>query len=175
MNDDKQRRKTEVKKEYERILKNDYNILIEWQVPNSPETNMLDLGVWVAIQHQVVFLHKFVVLQKDQLAKNVNRAFAIISPKILQKVHERWKLVLRLIVAGNGTNELVEEFRGELHRSLLEEEDVLPKVPDSLGFKGEDENNDNSSDDDANSEGDEDEEDDESDVEAEAERLIDGT
>ena len=83
-------------------------------------------------------------------------------------------MVLCLIVAGNGTNELVEEHRGDLNCSLLEEEDVLPKVPDSLGFKGDNENNDDFSDGGVNFEGGKDEEDDASDVEAEAERLIDG-
>ena len=79
--------KTEIKKEYEKILKENYNVLIEWQVPQSLETNMLDLGVWVAIQHQVEAFHRLLVLQKDQLAKSVNRAFLTISPKILEKVH----------------------------------------------------------------------------------------
>ena len=164
--------KTEVKKEYERILKEDYNILIKWQVPNSPETNMLDLGVWVAIQHQVDTLHRLVVLHKDQLAKNVNKAFSIISPNILKAVHERWKLVLRLILAGKGTNELVEEHRGDLNRKLLADEQ-LPKVPDNIGYKSED---DGSSDDSSvDSEVSEEEDDETIDKEAEAERLIDGT
>ena len=148
--------KTEVKKEYERILKESYNILIEWQVPNSPETNMLDLGVWVAIHHQVDTLHRLVVLHKDQLDKNIHKAFSIISPNILQAVHERWKLVLRLIVAGKGTNELVEEHRGDLNCKLLADEQ-LPKVPDNIGYKIED---DESSDDSCvDSEGNEEEED----------------
>ena len=161
--------KTEVKKEYERILKNEFNIEIEWQVPNSPKMNMLDLGVWVGIQHLVDAFHRKVVLHKDQLARNAERAFAVISPKILQKVHERWKLVLQLIVAGKGTNELVEEHRGKLNSTLLGEDD-LPKVPDSIGYKSD---NDSLSDDVAHS--DEDEEDDDVDAEAVAERMIDAT
>ena len=38
--------KIEVKKKYEKILEDNCNIQIEWQVPQSPETNMLDLEVW---------------------------------------------------------------------------------------------------------------------------------
>ena len=40
-------------------------------------------------------------------------------------------MVLRLIRAGKGTNELVDEHRGKLNRSLLDE-DKLPSVPDSF-------------------------------------------
>ena len=34
-------------------LKEDYNIILKHQVPNSPETNLLDLGVWRALQSAV--------------------------------------------------------------------------------------------------------------------------
>ena len=30
------------KQEYERILQREFNIIIVWLIPNSPETNMLD-------------------------------------------------------------------------------------------------------------------------------------
>ena len=50
--------KTEVKARYEKILKDEFNILLQWQVPNSPETNMLDLGVWMALQSFVEAIHK---------------------------------------------------------------------------------------------------------------------
>ena len=35
--------KIEVKEQYEQILKDELNVMIEWQVPQSPQTNMLDL------------------------------------------------------------------------------------------------------------------------------------
>ena len=44
----------EGKEQYERkILYEDYFVILEWQVPNSPETNMMDLGAWMAIQSVV--------------------------------------------------------------------------------------------------------------------------
>ena len=94
-------------------------------MPNSPETNMLDLGVWAALQSLVEFLHKEKVMQPDHLNTTIFQAFEKISSEILSKVHERWKLVLKLIVAGKGTNDLVEKHRG-LKSKLLD----LPTLPD---------------------------------------------
>ena len=42
--------KKDIKEKYVRILKEYYNVEVEWQVPNSPETNMLDLGTWYTLQ-----------------------------------------------------------------------------------------------------------------------------
>lgn len=43
----------EAKEKYTKILKL-FHIEIIWQVPRSPETNMLDLGCWMSIQSAVV-------------------------------------------------------------------------------------------------------------------------
>ena len=42
--------KIDIKERYVRHLKDKYNVEVVWQVPYSPETNILDLGVWVALQ-----------------------------------------------------------------------------------------------------------------------------
>ena len=49
--------KTEIKKEYERILQEEYNVIIKWQCLNSPETNLLDLGIWWSIKSVVETVH----------------------------------------------------------------------------------------------------------------------
>ena len=36
----------EAKAEYTDLLKEKYNIQVVWQVPQSPETNILDLDIW---------------------------------------------------------------------------------------------------------------------------------
>ena len=123
--------KTEVKSEYERILKTEFNVHIVWQVPNSPETNMLDLGVWMALQSKVESIHKGKVMQSDELSRSVHQAFDEISENILSRVYERWKMVLHLIHSGKGTNEVIEEHRGKLNQSLLDV-DKLPTIPDSV-------------------------------------------
>ena len=117
--------KTEIKKQYESILKDEFGIFIEWQVPNSPETNMLDLGVWMALQSLVEKLHLGKVMQSDELTRTVFDSFARISEDIFTRVYERWQHTLRLIISGKGTNEVVEEDRGK-EKSL-----ILPTVPDS--------------------------------------------
>ena len=38
----------DIKKEYVRILFEDCNIIVIWQIVNSPEANMLNLGIWRA-------------------------------------------------------------------------------------------------------------------------------
>ena len=63
--------KNDVKEQYEQILKDEYNIEIEWQVPQSPETNMLDLGVWMSLQSMVEKAHRKNVMQHDELSKTV--------------------------------------------------------------------------------------------------------
>jgi hypothetical protein len=45
----------EAKDGYEKRLIEKSNIEIVWQVPNSPETNMLDLGAWMCIQSFVEY------------------------------------------------------------------------------------------------------------------------
>lgn len=51
--------KKHIKEEYVKKLKDEYNVEVEWQVPNSPETNMLDLLYRHALGHvppgQVIF------------------------------------------------------------------------------------------------------------------------
>ena len=125
--------KTEIKKQYETLLKDEFHILIEWQVPNSPETNMLDLGVWVALQSLVEKLHRGKVMQADELTKTVMESFKQISRDVLTRVYDRWKLTLQLIVSGKGTNEVVEDYRG-FNKPIITEN--LPTVPDSECTKG---------------------------------------
>ena len=120
--------KIKVKEQYVETLKNEYNVEVEWQVSHSPETNMLDLGTWMALQSKVEYHHKRRVMFKDVLAKSVEHCWygRDLNASILNKIHERWKLVLKLIVAGKGTNNLVEKHRG-LKGNLVE----MPSVPDS--------------------------------------------
>ena len=44
--------------EYMESLKARFNINIVWQVPQSPDTNILDLGMWCALQSAVEIQHR---------------------------------------------------------------------------------------------------------------------
>ena len=120
--------KKKVKLEYEAKLKKQYHVHVVWQIPHSPETNMLDLGVWMSLQSKVEVHHKRRVMFEDVLARSVEMCWnsSSIGVKIIKSVHDRWKLVLQLIIQGNGSNNLVEKHRG-LKSNLLD----LPTEPDS--------------------------------------------
>ena len=52
-----------------------YNTEIIWQVPRSPKTNMLDLGIWMSIQAKVEKMHHMKQCYHDALAKSVETAW----------------------------------------------------------------------------------------------------
>ena len=104
--------RNDVKKEYEKILRLDYNVHVHWQVANSPETNLLDLGAWMALQSIVEKKHRLLVLNKDVLAKTVETAFPCLDDAVLTRIHERWIKVLDLIITDKGNNDMVEQDRG---------------------------------------------------------------
>ena len=64
------------KSQYAFFLLDDYNIQIIWPCPNSLETNMLDLGAWMTIQHVVEEKHRHRMMNANALAQTVVEAFA---------------------------------------------------------------------------------------------------
>ena len=103
--------------QYTTTLKNDYNVEVVWQVPRSPETNMLDLGVWMSIQTAVTRVHHMRRCQHDALAKSVEDAWnSYLTPKAFENVHKRLRVVLSCIVEDKGGNTLVESKWGKLFR-----------------------------------------------------------
>ena len=104
--------KDKVKKEYVQILKDKYNVIVLWQCPNSPETNMLDLGAWMTIQSIVEYLHRGHIRTHDALTASVMNAFDELDCGKLQNIDKRWRKVMDLILLGKGSNEFVEACRG---------------------------------------------------------------
>ena len=101
------------KKEYTRILKDEFNVQVEFQVANSPELNMLDLGAWMAIQSEVEEIHKNCTMQYDVLAGSINTAFENLDDSILTRIHDCWVKVLKIIIQSAGDNQQVDKFRGD--------------------------------------------------------------
>ena len=60
---------------YTDMLKSEYTIEIIQQVPRSPETNMLDLGLWRSMQSAVEKEHAFKVYDADALNRSVEKAW----------------------------------------------------------------------------------------------------
>ena len=109
-----------VKEEYINILKVDFNVIVAWQVPQSPETNMLDLGAWMTIQSVVEKLHRQRPMNNDALADTVFQAFDEFDGYTkLAAIGTRWKTVLDLIIDDKGGNDLVETRRGALTKTLV--------------------------------------------------------
>jgi hypothetical protein len=102
---------------------NEYKIQVEWQVPNSPETNLLDLGFWATLQAIVERMHRLKRMDTDALARTVHECFDKVEPEKIDRIYNRWEYVLDLIIKGGGTNDLVESNRG-----LMKSLDTLPNV-----------------------------------------------
>ena len=102
-----------VKLEYEMTLVEEYNVLVDWQVPNSPESNMLDLGAWMAVQSEVKYEHKHKVIQADILSESINSAFWHLDEETIVSIHNRWTDFLNLMIKGNEDNSNIESNRGK--------------------------------------------------------------
>lgn len=103
---------------------------IIWQVPRSPETNMLeDLGVWMSIQCVVERTHRGRRCNHDALAKSVMDAWnQYLSQDAFKNVYKRLRVVLSCIQEDNGGNNKVEEKRGNLFRDA-----TIIDLTDDLG------------------------------------------
>ena len=99
--------------EYVNLLKDKHNVIIVHQVPCSPETNMLDLGVWCGLQAHVEkeHLHK-TENRPNELARTIEGAWhSYDSFRPFAGVSRRWKKVLSIIIASNGDNILTDACR----------------------------------------------------------------
>ena len=100
--------------EYRELLFRMYKVLLLHQVPNSPDTNLLDLGVWRAMQLLIEKLSFHRCHNPNVLDKTVQQACLQFPAVTVEKVYQRWLLALDLIMNGNGGNRLVETHHGKL-------------------------------------------------------------
>ena len=118
----------EIVDKYVKYLKDDFNVVCVHQRPRSPATNMLDLGVWMALQNVVERLHFKKRKELDALARTTEDAWGELESMKLTNVWNRWRLVLDLIVEGEGGDGMVEAKRGKLFRAPPEEAEVIEDV-----------------------------------------------
>ena len=84
-------------------LKEEHNVVVVWQIPRSPETNLLDLGVWNSLQAWVDKEHCGTKQHVNVLAQTVDQAWnTYCTQEVFEKVYLRREKVLKLIIAGNG-------------------------------------------------------------------------
>jgi hypothetical protein len=67
--------KNDVVEKYKRDLLRDYNVRIWHQQPRTPESNMLDLGVWMHVQSKVKEEHFGMRVHRDVLWKTMQDAW----------------------------------------------------------------------------------------------------
>ena len=90
------------------------NVVCIHQCPRSPESNMLDLGVWMAFQSKVEHRHVLFRRETNALARTVEAAWIELDQQKLQNVFVRWKKVLEIIIADDGDNMQVAQRKGKL-------------------------------------------------------------
>ena len=107
-------------KEYVTMLKDKYNVIVVFQVPRSPYTNLLDLGVWCSLQSKVEKEHKEKRNDATALAKSVYDTWNNYNKlqDVIGRVWGRLRNVLVLVKEGNGGNDKVETKRGKEFRKF---------------------------------------------------------
>ena len=105
--------------EYVRLLNEKWNVETIFQVPRSPYTNALDLGVWCSLQSRVESQHYGKRCEVQALCNTVmdtwNHGHL---DTMIAKVCKRIEKVLVLIIEGKGKNDLVETKRGKKFADL---------------------------------------------------------
>ena len=125
--------------QYTRLLWDEFKVQVIWQVPRSPETNMLDLGIWMSIQAAVTRVHHKRRCHADALAKSVQDAWDnYLSPNAFKNVHGRLRIVLQCICDDGGGNSLVESKRGKLFRDATILENGIGDDENRLDESGDD-------------------------------------
>ena len=91
----------------------------------SPETNLLDLGIWMPIQATVHNIHHHQKrIQHDSLANSVETAWeGNLNEVAFSNIYNRLRITLSLILRDGGGNDKVEEKRGEKFKQDFTESD----------------------------------------------------
>ena len=105
----------EAKESYTSMLKEKHNIRVVWQTPHqSPETNLLDLGIWCSLQSMVELSHqKKCKSNGDALARTIESVWQTFPAEKFQLVYERWQKVLKIICNTKGDNVKSDAYRGK--------------------------------------------------------------
>ena len=103
--------------QYVRMLEKDHNVICIHQRPPSPATNILDLGVGMALQSVVEKLHHNQRQELNALCSTVKKAREDLDKVNLTIFYEKWKIVLDLILKNNSGDKFIEANRGKLFRS----------------------------------------------------------
>ena len=125
--------KNDVVEKYKRDLLRDYNVRIWHQQPRTPESNMLDLGVWMHVQSKVKEEHFGMRVHRDVLWKTMQDAWwKHMKQQALTNVYNRLLKVVALTIEARGCNRLVEKRRGKLMSVPSADEEAFVTGMDDL-------------------------------------------
>mmetsp|Transcript_22699 Transcript_22699/g.53836 ORF Transcript_22699/g.53836 Transcript_22699/m.53836 type:complete len:948 (+) Transcript_22699:244-3087(+) len=100
--------------EYTKGLLDKHSIQIVQQVARSPETNVLDLGIWMSLQSAVEKKHKGRCCNPEVLNKTVMEVWDdVASVDAFKNVFGKLPKIYSLILMNEGGNDLVETNRGK--------------------------------------------------------------
>jgi len=117
-------------------LLEDHKVQVIWQEPRGPELNLLDLGAWMSLQSAVEKHFRGNRNDVEVLARKIAEVWSSYDAAVFQKIWDRWKLALDLIIEDEGNNRLVNEHRGSLFTGAApppQEDDPPPPADDYDG------------------------------------------
>ena len=107
------------RKQYKSNLLTSFNITVVFQIPRTPYSNALDLGVWYCLPSRVEKNHHQKRHDLEALARTVMETWANEElNEQIQNVFKRLQKVLVLILEADGGNDLVETKRGKKFETL---------------------------------------------------------
>ena len=111
--------------QYTKELLDKHNIEIIQQVPRSPETNVLDLGIWMSLQSAVKKEHRGQKNDANALDKTVMKVWAnVASKEAFLNVFGKLPVMYNNVKRSRGGNNLVETRRGKAGLAKIAEEEA---------------------------------------------------
>ena len=101
---------------YKQQMYDDYKIILVHQIPQSPETNVLDLGIWMSLQSAVEKCHRLMRGDKQALDASVMKVWKdVANEEAFTKVFDRLNVNYAAIKKFGGKNDFCEDpqFRGK--------------------------------------------------------------
>ena len=84
---------------YKSSLQTEHNVIVINQPPRSPDSNVLDLGLWMAIQSNVDYIHQ-TTISTDSVAKATQKAWSQLSKEIIGNVFGKLPEIWTHMAAG---------------------------------------------------------------------------
>jgi hypothetical protein len=85
---------------YKSSLQTEHNVIVINQPPRSPDSNVLDLGLWMAIQSNVDYIHQTMTISTDSVAKATQKAWSQLSKEIIGNVFGKLPEIWTHMAAG---------------------------------------------------------------------------